>query len=195
MVHGTTQESVRPWTCDHGVARLELFFEFYFHMENIDALVENATSNRELCELEATAYGLWLTQLVPANLILVVGAGLLSLAAGASVLVDQRIIGKTATGVMALVSAAFTLVHTRLGCDEHQAECKRLRSFYHGLAIDYANLETEFNPAEFKAKLDSLNHELSQIRKGTIAYPATSSYEEARSRIKAKVIASIRECG
>lgn len=84
-------------------------------------------------------------------------------------------------------------MHTRLGCDEHQAECKRLRSFYHGLAIDYANLEAESNAAEFKAKLDSLNHELAQIKKGASAYPATSSYEEARSRIQANVLASVKE--
>ena len=155
-------------------------------MENIDTLASNARSNRKECELEATAYSLWLAQLVPANLILVVGAGLLSLAAGTSLLVEQEIIDKTTSGIMALLSSAFTLIHTRLGCDEHQAECRKLQSFYRGLAIDYANLETEDNPADFKAKLDSLNHHQSQTKKGSSAQPSRGSYSRAKRLIEAR---------
>ena len=160
-------------------------------MENMDALVSNAMANRKICELEATAYRIWLAQLVPANLILVVGAGLLSLVAGASLLVDQQIIDKTATGIMALMSSAFTLIHTRLGCDEHQAECRKLKSFYQGLAIDYANLETEMNPVELKTRLDSLNNSLAQTKRGSSAQPSTSSYAKARRLLEAKAIAGI----
>ena len=174
------------------MSKIEVLPTFRLHMENIDALVSNAITNRKICELEATAYRLWLAQLVPANLILVVGAGLLSLAAGASLLVDQEIIGKTASGIMALISSAFTLIHTRLGCDEHQAECRKLQSFYQGLAIDYANLETESNPVEFKARLDSLNTRLAHTKKGSSALPSTSSYTTARRLIEAKKIVSIR---
>jgi cell division protein FtsL len=158
-------------------------------MERMDVLVSNAMSNRKICELEATAYRLWLAQLVPANLILVVGAGLLSLVAGTSLLVDQEIISKTASGILALISSAFTLIHTRLGCDEHQAECRKLQSFYQGLAIDYANLETEANPVGFKAKIDSLNNHLAQAKKGSGAQPSMSSYTKARRLIEAKRIA------
>ena len=149
-------------------------------MVELDALSAKAMAKRKTCEIESTAYRLWLSLLMPANLILVVGAGLLSLLAGASLLVDQQIISKTATGLMALISSAFTLVHTRLKCDEHQAECRKLQSFYRGLAVDYANLETEADPAEFKTRLDSLNNSLAQVQKEISAYPSQRSYAKAK---------------
>jgi len=117
---------------------------------------------------------------------------LLSLIAGASILVDQQIISNTAAGIIALVSSAFTLIHNRMGCDQHQAECRKLQSFYQGLAFDYGNLETETNPAEFRKKLDSLNNELALILKGSSAHPSADSYAKAKRQIEVKTIQSIK---
>ena len=160
-------------------------------MTNVDALVSNATANRKMCELEATAYRLWLAELMPANLILFVGAGLLSLFAGASILVEQHVIDHRAAGIAALASSAFTMIHTRLGCDEHQAECRKLQSIYQSLAVQYANLETECLPEKYKTRLDSLNAELANAKRSS-AVPSPRSYARARRLTEANPAGATR---
>jgi hypothetical protein len=80
-------------------------------MEELMQLMSNAKANRVKCEVDAKAYSLWLSQLVPANLVLVVGAAVLSLLAGASILVDQQIISNSQAGIMAVLSSIFTVIH------------------------------------------------------------------------------------
>lgn len=93
------------------------------------------------CKLQARALDIWLSALKPANLLLVVGAGLLSLFAGASILTESKIITAQTAGLMALASAALTLIHNLLQCDPHQAECRRLRAAYEGLWTKYDSLD------------------------------------------------------
>jgi hypothetical protein len=48
---------------------------------------------------------------------------------------------KTSSGLLALASGALTIIHSKLGCEEYQAECKKLLSFHRGIAEDYGNLK------------------------------------------------------
>ena len=50
------------------------------------------------------AYSATLSALAPANFVLVVGAALLALIAGAAILVDNGFLSKSQTGVLALIS-------------------------------------------------------------------------------------------
>jgi hypothetical protein len=149
-------------------------------MSDLDQLNTIANKKRLECAVDAKAYSMWLSALIPANIVLVVGAALLSLVAGASILVEQDIIEPTTAGVLAIVSAAFTIIHNKLNCDQHQAECRRLKSLYEGLSEDYGNLEmiSEFKDCE--SRLDALNTERSQIKKGAGASPPPKYVERAR---------------
>jgi hypothetical protein len=149
-------------------------------MSDLGRLKTIANKKRLECAIEAKAFSTWLSALVPANIVLVVGAALLSLVAGASILVEQNIIEPTTAGVLAIVSAGFTIIHTKLNCDQHQAECRRLKSLYEGLSEDYANLEVISEFKDFESKLDALNTERSQIKKGAGASPPLRYTERAR---------------
>lgn len=153
-------------------------------MEEIEELKSIADGKRIECEIDAKAYTIWLSQLAPANIVLVVGAALLSLIAGASLLVEQGIISKKSAGVLALVSSGFTIIHNKLNCDQHQAECRRLKSLYQGLSEDYANLAMEAEPEELRAKLQALNAERTQVIKGAGASPSLKSIEKAKSLLR-----------
>ncbi|MBB5917508.1 hypothetical protein BJY24_006420 [Nocardia transvalensis] len=97
-----------------------------------------AVRERE-CRVQARAYAIWLSALRPANIVLVVGAAVLSAVAGAAVLAD---LAGPLPGYLALVSAVFTVIHNRLDCDVHQAECRRLRAAYEAQAYPRPRLST-----------------------------------------------------
>src|SRR5258708_27753940 len=110
------------------------------------------------CNIQRKALDIWLAALKPASLILVVVAGLLSLFAGAAILTESRIITVQTAGLMALASAALTLIHNLLQCDPHQAECRRLRRGYEGLRIKYGSLAV-LTDTEIQKRLIELDKE------------------------------------
>ncbi|NJL40509.1 MAG: hypothetical protein HC840_12780 [Leptolyngbyaceae cyanobacterium RM2_2_4] len=154
-------------------------------MEELEDLKLIADKKRIECAIDAKAYSICLANLIPANIILVVGGALLSLVAGASLLTEQEIINKKTAGVLALVSSGFTIIHTKLNCDQYQAECKRLKSLYEGLSEDYANLEMESTVEDFRLKLKALNNERTQVKKGAGADPSVKSIDEANKLFNA----------
>lgn len=154
-------------------------------MEELEDLRLIADKKRIECAIDAKAYSICLANLVPANIILVVGGALLSLIAGASLLTEQEIINKETAGVLALISSGFTIIHTKLNCDQYQAECKRLKSLYEGLSEDYANLETESTVEDFRSNLKALNNERTQVKKGAGADPSVKSVDEAKKLFNA----------
>lgn len=117
------------------------------------------------------AYSTTLTALAPANIILVVGAALLSLAAGASILIDSELITKTSSGLLAFASGALTIIHSKLGCEDYQAECKQLLSFHRGKAEDYGNLKFIEEADEFRRRFLALNDEVATTMKTSSALP------------------------
>jgi hypothetical protein len=119
----------------------------------------------------STAYGTTLSALAPANFFLVVGAALLSLVAGASILVDFQFLTKLQSGVLALASGALTIVHSKLGCEPFQAECRKLRSFYRGKAEDYRNLAVVTDIDDFRKRLLALNDQLAVAARNASALP------------------------
>lgn len=150
----------------------------------MNELKQLAKEKEVRCLTDAKAYSIWLSKLTPANLLLVVGGALLSLIAGASLLIEQGLLSKETAGILALISSAFTIVHTKLNCDQHQAECKKLRGIYTGLSEDYANLQAESDVGELQKKFDALNLERTHIVKNTTAQPSQKSLDKAEGHYK-----------
>jgi hypothetical protein len=128
----------------------------------------------------ARAYQKTLALLMPANFVLVVGAAILSLVAGATILIESSFLTKVQSGILALLAGAFTIVHSKLGCEQYQAECKKLLSFHRGIAADYANLLTIGDGDELRKRITALNDQVSTMLKSTTALPFESALERAR---------------
>ncbi len=144
--------------------------------------LKNVAKEKEVkCLIQMRAYSKWLSWLMPFNLLLVVGAALLSLIAGASLLVEQGFITKECSGILALMSAGFTVIHNKLNCDQHQAECKKLKSIYQGLSEEYANLQSESDIDILKKKIDELNSERTKIIKSCNAEPYQKFLDKAKN--------------
>ena len=142
-------------------------------MELLDELKRAANLKQRECRITAHAYSATLSALKPANFVLVVGAALLSLIAGATILVDNGLLTKIQSGVLALLSGAFTIVHSKLGCEQYQGECKKLLSFYRGMAEDYTNLHLQpiIDAGEFHKRFFELNNQFSAAVKSSTAFP------------------------
>lgn len=149
--------------------------------EELENLRDIAQEKKSECDIKSQAYSITLTRLMPANLLLVVGAALLSLGAGSSLIIDQGIISKTSAGIMALVSSGFTVIHKTLKCDQYQSECKRLKNLYEGLSADYSNLEIEQELNTYKSKLEELNNEFSTVIKGATVDPIQGAINKAEA--------------
>src|SRR5215510_5875019 len=80
----------------------------------LDELRQAAERKRRESRMLSQAYSSTLSALVPANFLLVVGAALLSLVAGATILIENDLLTKIQSGVLALVSGAFTIIHSKL---------------------------------------------------------------------------------
>jgi hypothetical protein len=128
------------------------------------------------------AYSKTLAALIPANFLLVVGAAILSLVAGATILIDQHVISTTTSAVLALISGAFTIIHSRLGCEQYQAECKKLVSFHRGMAVDYEHLRVIDDVADFRKQLTALNDEVSATVKNATSTPFQWALRSTNSR-------------
>ena len=150
-------------------------------MEELKAL---ARDKEKKSRVRGEAYSIWLSTLTPANFMLVIGGSLLSLVAGASLLLHQGILSKEVAGLMALVSSAFTLIHNKLNCDQHQAECRKLRGIFRGMAEEYENLQSETDVDILKSKLDALNDARAQVLKTAGAEPSEKSLEKAVSVVE-----------
>jgi hypothetical protein len=135
------------------------------------------------CEFDSRAFSIWLSALKYANLLFVVVAGLLSLSAGASILINSNVISVQTAGYMALSSAALTLVHNLLGCDPHQAECRRLKGVFDGLRFEYRALDAFTDEATIRKRLAELDIELGGVLKGASASPARWCIKRAQRQL------------
>jgi hypothetical protein len=153
-------------------------------MEGIDQLKQAAEGKRRECWVMSQAYSTTLSTLTPVNFVLVVGAALLSLVAGATILIENNVLTKIQSGVLALMSGAFTIIHSKLGCEPYQAECKKLVSFYRGIAEDYANLVVVNDIDEFRKRLSALNDQLSAAIKNSSALPFDWTIAKAKKRVE-----------
>ena len=140
-------------------------------MASLEDLKKYARTKSRECKVQSSAYSYTLMSLKPANFVLVVFGGLLSLAAGASILVENNIITEMHAGIMALISSAFTFIHASLKCDHYQAECKKLEGFYEGMADNYSNLCIKSEAGGLEAQLNSLNSEVSSAKKHSSSPP------------------------
>jgi hypothetical protein len=153
-------------------------------MVTIDELKQAAELKHRESRVMSHAYSATLSALRPANFVLVVGAALLSLIAGAAILVENDFLTKTQSGVFALVSGAFTIIHSKLGCEQYQAECRKLLSFYRGIAEDYGNLRFLADAEEFQRQFFALNDQLSAAAKSASAVPYEWAISKAEKRAR-----------
>ena len=133
------------------------------------------------CRVKSKAYSIWLAKLFPANLLLVVGAAIFALISGSANLFqigdyDYTLIA----GILGLLSAVFTIIHTKLKCDEHQAECKGLKSKFESMAEQYLGLRTFDNEDVFRKKLQELDKEFSKILAEANAQPSNKAVSKAK---------------
>jgi hypothetical protein len=153
-------------------------------MDNMELLKQAASAKLTESKIMALAYSSTLSALVPANFVLVVGAALLSLVAGATILKENNILTKVESGILALLSGALTIIHSKLGCEQYQSECKKFLSFYRGMAEDYANLQIIGDVDEFKKRLFALNDQVAAAVKSSSAAPFGWSVATATKRTK-----------
>jgi len=151
-------------------------------METLQNLKQAAEDKRREGRILSQAYSATLSALLPVNFVLVVGAALLSLAAGATILIENNLLTKIQSGVLALVSGALTIIHSKLGCEQYQAECKKLETFYRGIAEDYGNLRFVDDFDEFRKRFFALNDQLSAATKSASASPFNWAIAKVRKR-------------
>jgi hypothetical protein len=116
-------------------------------------------SKREIdCRIERHALEMWLGILTPIRWSMVIAMTVLSAIGGATILQKSGSPGPQfllIAGVCTLIASIFSALHTALGCDAHQAVCRRLVSEFRGLesAFEAAQLLT---PEQGSAKLRGL---------------------------------------
>jgi hypothetical protein len=152
-------------------------------VDTISDLKLAAEEKRKENLILSLAYSTTLTWLTPANFILVVGAALLSLVAGATILIENNWLTKVQSGVLALVSGALTIVHSKLGCEQYQAECRKLSALYRGMAADYGNLRTADDVEDLKKRMVALDEQLSASYKREPAQPFASAVARAKRTV------------
>lgn len=153
-------------------------------MQSLEQLKAEAVRRQVENLALARAYETTLSWLTPANFVLVVGAAILSLVAGASILIEASFLTKIQSGILALVSGAFTIVHSKLGCEQYQSECKKLLSLHRGIAADYENLLSLDDVDDFKKRILALNDQISAVLKSTTALPFAKALERARLSVR-----------
>jgi ABC-type multidrug transport system fused ATPase/permease subunit len=151
-------------------------------MEERAQLTQATQAKLKDCRVMSQAYATTLSALVPANFLLVVGAALLSLVAGATILIKGNLLSETTAGILALMSGALTIIHSKLGCEQYQSECKKLSSFYRGIAEDYGNLQFITDENEFRRRVSALNDQLSSVVKNSSAVPFDWTLTKAKQR-------------
>src|SRR5262249_35762216 len=149
-----------------------------------DQLKQEAKVKQRESRVMSQAYSTTLSTLTPANFVLVVGAALLSLVAGATILIQNDVLTKTNSGILALMSGALTIIHSKLGCEQYQAECKKLLSFYRGIAEDYANLELINDVDEFRKRFFALNDQFAATIKTSSAFPFDWTVIKAKKSVE-----------
>lgn len=157
-------------------------------MAELEDLRLVAEEKRLECAIDAKAFSIWLKTLTPANVLFVIGAALLSLVAGTAMFVEYGFLTKQVAGIFAFISAAFTVVHSKLNCDQHQAECKRLKGLYQSLSEEYENLRIETDAEKFKSQLKKLNDQRAQIIKSSATWPSEGSQAKARERVPRQAV-------
>jgi hypothetical protein len=153
-------------------------------MDAISHLKLAAEEKRKENLILSLAYTNTLVWLIPANFILVVGAALLSLVAGATILIANNWLTPVQSGLLALVSGAFTIVHSKLGCEQYQGECRKLSAFHRGMAADYGNLQIADDVEELKKRMVALNEQHSAALKSATASPFASAVSKAKRTVR-----------
>jgi hypothetical protein len=70
-----------------------------------------------------------------------------------------------------------------LNCDQHQAECRKLKALNEGLSEDYASLQTVSDIEALRSRLQALNSERAQIKKNASAWAPPNSLKKAKEII------------
>ncbi len=147
-------------------------------MATMDAERLFAAAKVREARVMSDAFSRTLAALAPANFLLVAGAALLSLVAGATVLAGT--LSPMHIGVIALLSSALTTIHSKLGCERYQAECHQMQSWYKGIAQDYENLGVLVDGDELHERLRQLNDQLAGAMRNATVEPFAWALRKAR---------------
>jgi len=132
-----------------------------------------------LCTVQRQAYEIWLKTLTPANFVLVGLGGVLALVAGLSIVAEAQLVSTKAAGWMAVAGALLTGLHSKLKCDPHQAECKKLANQFAELQTEYEGLQLIRDDDQRNEQLIALEHKLAAIRAGRGALPSAKAITQA----------------
>lgn len=145
--------------------------------------LQNIAKEQEIkCHVMAKAYSIWLKQLFPANIILVVGAAIFALIAGSTHLFKIGAYDYSwIAGFLGILSAIFTIIHTKLNCDEHQAQCKILSRKFEAMAEGYLTLRTYTDEKYYREKLQEMDQQFIKLLAESSAKPSDKALREAKS--------------
>ncbi|GAB4586372.1 hypothetical protein [Nocardia sp. IFM 10818] len=89
----------------------------------------------------------------------------------------------------------FTIIHTKLNCDVHQEECRRLRSAYDALAHRYRGVRVVDNPEELRSALRDLDSTQEMLRAEAKAAPPEWALGRAESQDRAVAAPRTEQAG
>jgi hypothetical protein len=148
-----------------------------------DPLDDRIASRILECKRERCAYEMWLQRLSPANAMLVGLGGVISLVSGLSIVTKAELVSANVAGWGAVLGAALTGLHTRLKCDSHQTECKKLACQFGEIETEYERLQMVDDPRVRQKELLLLEHKLAAIRAGQGAKPSEGCVKRAARQV------------
>jgi hypothetical protein len=79
-------------------------------MDELQALRAFADERKKECAIQALAFSIQLSKLLPANVVLVVGSAALAAVAGSALLAEREWLSKDVLAILALTSSLFTII-------------------------------------------------------------------------------------
>jgi len=137
-------------------------------------------------KIEQKAFEIWLGVLEPFGAFSKVCGIAFPLIAGFTLLSQPEYLGESwemISGSLALIAAILTGIHTRLECDEHQAECRRLIKALKSLVEAYQAAKVADNN-ELKTKFNELEARLKDLRDRSDIRPARWCSRRAKQKLR-----------
>lgn len=152
-------------------------------MSDVSVIFEFADKRLTECKIERRSFEIWLSSLRPLNLITYLLPAILSAFAGGAIISDTEIFGDSATiiaAVAAFASSLLTIIHEKLNCAAHQAECNRIARAYRALEAGYQNLRIS-DPSNLLNHIEALNKRYEQLQESVDARVPDSCKKKAMS--------------
>ena len=139
------------------------------------------------CEVARVAYENWLGLLTPIRWLTVSGGVILPLVAGLLVSGKLPPVGHSdaIAAVCSFAAATLTGLHTALGCDAHQIECRKLIQRFSSLRDGFQRALI-VSPEDSRALLQELDAKFVKTREETMATPPTFFLRKAEKEVSSR---------